>query len=267
MLPMAIIGDAGSLLGIGAPLIAALLAIGILQFPLGRLMNFSGIHRAGVGPATALASTAPLFAALWAVLFLGESLSLLVGLGIVSVVAGAGLVVTSTAGRRPAKSSGSSAFGSEERQESVDHRRTVALGLLLALGAALSYSGVQVLLKHISNQGVPTQTAVLWMSVSGMVVLVAVSSRQWADASTWPKAGMGFMLLAGLGSIGGVMFVYGALTNAPVVLVAPITGSSPLVVLVVTRRWLRGIEEVTRPLAAGTLLVVGGIVLAVLGQR
>jgi len=266
VLPMAIIRAPGSLFGLGVPLTAGLLALGILQFSMGRLMNYSGIHRAGVGPATALASTAPLFAALWAVLFLGESLTLLVGFGIVGVVAGAGLVMISTTSDQHAESRGRRGARSAENRESIGHRRTAALGLLLSLGAAISYSGVQVLLKHFSNEGVPAETAVVWMSFSGMIVLVAVSSGQWAGAATWPKAGLGYMALAGLGTIGGVLFMYGALSNAPVLLVAPIIGSCPLLVLVVTRRWLKGIEKVTRPLAAGTLMVVGGVVLAVLGQ-
>ena len=57
-------------------------------------MNFTAIRLIGASKATVVISTSPLFAATLAVILTGESLSLLVGLGTLAIMAGVMLVVT-----------------------------------------------------------------------------------------------------------------------------------------------------------------------------
>ncbi len=70
------------------------LLAGAINFPGGRLMNFTAIRLIGASRATVVISTSPLFAASLAVILTGESLSLLVGLGTLAIMAGVMLVVT-----------------------------------------------------------------------------------------------------------------------------------------------------------------------------
>ena len=70
------------------------LLAGAINFPGGRLMNFTAIRLIGASKATVVISTSPLFAATLAVFLTDESLNLLVGLGTAAIIGGVMLVVT-----------------------------------------------------------------------------------------------------------------------------------------------------------------------------
>jgi drug/metabolite transporter (DMT)-like permease len=67
---------------------------GLLNFPMGRFMNFSSVQRIGVSRATPVVNSAPLFAAAFAILILGEEMTFPLFLGTVSVMAGIALIVS-----------------------------------------------------------------------------------------------------------------------------------------------------------------------------
>ena len=67
---------------------------GLLNFPMGRFMNFSSVQRIGVSRATPVVNAAPLFAAALAILFLGEQMTPILFLGTLSVIAGIALIVS-----------------------------------------------------------------------------------------------------------------------------------------------------------------------------
>ena len=56
---------------------------GVLSFPLGRLLNFTGVRMAGVGRASPIVGASPLFAGALAVAFAGEALNVPILLGAV----------------------------------------------------------------------------------------------------------------------------------------------------------------------------------------
>jgi drug/metabolite transporter (DMT)-like permease len=68
-------------------------AVGFFNFILGRYLNFLSISHLGVGRATPLTAATPLFAAVLAVVFLGESLNALTVLGTGLVLGGIYLVL------------------------------------------------------------------------------------------------------------------------------------------------------------------------------
>ena len=69
--------------------------IGVLNFVLGRQFNYMAIKRIGVTKATPLFAAAPLFAMTLAVILIGETVNLIIGIGTFIIVAGLYLVVTS----------------------------------------------------------------------------------------------------------------------------------------------------------------------------
>lgn len=69
--------------------------IGIITYVMGRQFNYNSIQRIGVTRASALFSSAPLFATVLAVSFLGESINPAVIIGTLTIVGGLYLVVTS----------------------------------------------------------------------------------------------------------------------------------------------------------------------------
>ena len=63
-------------------------AAGLFTFALGRLLNYTGVKFAGVSKSTPLVGTSTLFATILAIVLLGESPTVLIGLGILLVTIG-----------------------------------------------------------------------------------------------------------------------------------------------------------------------------------
>ena len=69
------------------------LVLGIVNYPLARLMNYTSVNLVGASRSAPIISTAPLFSAVLAIIFLGEEMNLLVGLGTAAIVVGSILIV------------------------------------------------------------------------------------------------------------------------------------------------------------------------------
>ena len=67
---------------------------GLFNFALGRFLNAVSIQLAGVARATPLFSTAPLFATILAILFLGETITPWLLLGTLTIVSGIALITS-----------------------------------------------------------------------------------------------------------------------------------------------------------------------------
>ena len=74
------------------------------------------------------------------------------------------------------------------------------------------------------------------------------------------------MALSGLASAVAVISLYFALERADVVIVVPISSANPLVTLLIARLFLERLEEVTRWVLVGTVLVVMGVALVIWGS-
>ena len=71
-----------------------LLMAGVLSFPLGRLLNFTGVRMVGVGRASPIVGASPLFAGALAVAFAGEALNVPILLGAVFIIGGLALIMS-----------------------------------------------------------------------------------------------------------------------------------------------------------------------------
>jgi drug/metabolite transporter (DMT)-like permease len=69
--------------------------IGVVNYVLGRQFNYASINRIGVVRASPLFASAPLFAMILAVSFLGESINPAIVIGTLAIVSGIYLVVSS----------------------------------------------------------------------------------------------------------------------------------------------------------------------------
>ena len=74
-----------------------IIVLGVLNFPLGRYFAFTAVHMVGVARAMPVLSVAPLFAAVLAFVFIGETPTLLSLVGALSVVGGVILIVSERA--------------------------------------------------------------------------------------------------------------------------------------------------------------------------
>ena len=147
-------------------------------------------------------------------------------------------------------------------------RSRVFVGYLASLGAAICYGSVAVVGRKIVTEFAPPMVATSFSMMFGTVVVAMMfHGRLAADLTTAPHRAWLFASLAGCASAWGVSFWYLALNEAPVVLVAPVTGISPLVAIVLTHLFLKRLERVTWGTVLGALLVVGGVVLVTVGNQ
>ena len=68
--------------------------LGFVNYRLGRFFNYTSVQLIGVARATPLLATAPLWATLAAIIFLGETPNVATLLGVVTVVGGVALIVS-----------------------------------------------------------------------------------------------------------------------------------------------------------------------------
>lgn len=233
------------------PAIALLLFLGhgALTFLGGRAQNLLSINFIGASRSSPFVGSGALFAAIFAIIFFGESLHPLVALGTVAVVAG--LVL----------SSGDDLF---DKSWYLDRRSL--LGYLTGLGAAASYGGSNLVAKSLSQEfGSPLVVAALG-TFFGIIVLWPLAGREVVTGLRTARDGLGLVVLSGLASSLGVISLYFALLRSDVVIVAPIASISPLVTLLMAHLFLDKLERVTRWILLGTALAVSGVALVIVGS-
>ena len=140
------------------------------------------------------------------------------------------------------------------------------LGMISAFGAALAYGGSQVVGKKVVTEIAPPLVASLFALMFGALVLAVIFHRDIPQDIKAPRKGFLFISLAGMASSGGVLFMFTALSHAPVVVVSPVASVTPLFSLLFTHIFLQRLERVTLRIIAGTLLVVLGVAVVTLGN-
>ena len=146
-------------------------------------------------------------------------------------------------------------------------RRQLVLGYGASLLAAIAYGSVAVVGRKIVVDFAPPLVATSFSMIFGTIILLALFHRQFASdiAAKPPKRAWLFVAIAGGSATWGVTFWFLALNEAPVVLVAPLAATYPLIAVVVARIFLKRLEKVTWQTFAGAFLVVGGAILITLG--
>lgn len=226
---------------------------GALTFLGGRANTHLSINLIGASRAGPFISSSTLFTALFAITLGGERLHPLVAVGTAGVVAGLLL-------------SGGDIWSKSWRGD----RRSL-LGYVLALGAAASYGASNLVAKELSEQfGSPLMVATMSL-LFGMVVLAPLGGRgAWegirASQSALGFAAFGFTALSGLTAAGAVIALYFGFQLSDLVIVSPIASVNPLVTLLLAHFFLERLERVTRWLLLGTVCVVVGVILIIVGS-
>lgn len=138
------------------------------------------------------------------------------------------------------------------------------IGYLIAFGAAAAYGTNAVLTRHgLARYGSPMRAIVIALT-TGVLVLAPLAVRAYRmQGEGWrmERRALLFILCSGLSAILGYCSNVLALSVLPVVVVAPISSTYPLVTVFLVRRFLRGHEEVSLRMLLGALCVVTGVIL------
>ena len=216
---------------------------GLMHPFLSMYLALEATARTGPTVAATLSGTAPLFAALTAIAFLGESINTWISLGTAATVVG---VMTLTWSPKGAGT-------------------LLRLALLFATGAAI----VRGLNHTIGKWGLETMPNVFMagfvsFSVSLCGALLVYRLRTGTLVVRIPRAGLGYLVPTGVIIAVAVLCMYGGLVTGRVVVVSPIIAAYPVFTLLTALMFKQ--ENLTSKLAAGVLLVVGGVALVSLGS-
>lgn len=228
--------------GLSAGTIVIFLVAGIVGTALGRLATFTGVHRVGASVNSAGISVRPLFATLVALVWLGEPVGPVTGLGVVVLVAG--LVVLTL-------SKGGDLGGWRPRD------------LLFPLTAAATYGLGNV----IRRFGLTTTDATVLQAVAlnevaalGCLLGYAIVAGR-GDVLRAPRATYRYFAGSGLLTAVALLALFAALDQGRVAVVDPLAGTAPLFTTLFAALLLGDLERVTKGVVAGAALIVVGAAL------
>lgn len=202
---------------------------------------FVAIERLGAAPATVLNYSSPIFAALFASWFLGETSTAVRKLGLVVATACAGLVTFST-------SRGPGSFVPD-------------VGAIIGLLSAVAGGGAMTVIRRLRDD-TDAMTVFLAFCVVGLAVSAPLAAPGWVPLE---GRALAICLAVGVLSIAGQLLFTWGMGHTSATAGSATTQLVPVVAWVLALGWLG--EPITAMGVLGALLVVGGVLLGVIPWR
>ncbi len=262
-------GQAFDLGSVTANDFAFMAAGGVVHILGGRYCNYRAMGAIGANRAQPIVGMATLASVMIAVVFLGESLSRLQGLGIVLVMIGPALVVPRRRSSPQAATAASPAVGTpvaEAATEVKAFQPKMVEGYLFGGLAALLWGAGPVLMRAgVDSNGLGILGGtVSYLAAASVLALTLLIPGQASGALTLDKSARKFFFLAGLGSGFANGFRFSALALAPVSVVIPLMRSAVLFSLVLNFAFNRHLESFEPKVLGGIFISMIGAVLLVI---
>jgi len=212
---------------------------GLFQPGLTRFLTYKGIETLGIAITDPIRASTPLFSALFAILFLGERMTLPIFFATLLIIAGITLL-------------------SHRGEGSVQKIRL--LYILYPLMASL-LAGFSQVLRKFGLAAVPhpfLAAAVTASSSFAVSVLLLLASGGRRSNFNLNRECLPFYLAAGVTVSLGMASMYYALDLGKVTVVVPLSGTGPLFALALSAIFLRDVERVTLKIVIGACLIIGG---------
>lgn len=211
---------------------------GLIHPMLSMYLALEATSRTGPTISATFASTAPLFAGVTAIVFLGESLTTSLAIGTLGIVIGIMALSWQPTGVS----------------------RMLRLALLFATGAAL-VRGLNHTIGKWGLEYLPNAMMAGFVSfaVSFVGSTVMFKLRHGHLPRNIPARGLGYFTLAGLTIAGAIACMYGALNVGNVVVVSPLINTYPIFTLIASTTL--GHERVSARMLLGVGLVVVGVII------
>lgn len=244
---MLVSGSASSMSSLSWWGLLSLSAAGIIHFVIGRMFNYTGLRLVGANITAPLMATNVLFAAVLAWVFLGETLSVMHGLGIAAVFVGLALITSSSGGTGAGKI----------------ERRTLWKGVGAGLAAGLCY-GISPLFVRVGVReiGSPYAAGFVSYAASGVVVvflLVRMDLRRCLLKI--PSSAVPSMITGGVSVTAAQILRYVALEFLPVNVVTPLTSTNNLFTPFMSWIVNRKLEVFSVRVMLGTVAMLTGVLI------
>ena len=225
--------------------------LGAVNFLGGRTSSYQAIGRIGASRTAAVQSTAAVFASIFAITITGERPHFVVLLGTLTVVLGL-----------------TAALGNSIR-DGLANNRGVLIGFGLALVAAASYGGTNVIAKELTEEyGSPLMVSAFGL-LFGVILLWPLAGSRTVREVRESKGNMTFVLSAGFSGLAaatGVIALYFALQRADVTVVSPIVSTNPIFTLILAQIFISRMENLTKWLFLGVGVTVAGVAIVTVGS-
>lgn len=216
---------------------------GIFAPGIGRTLSYVGIEKIGVARSVPIANSSPIFASVFAVLFLAEAWVLQNIVGTLLVISG--VIILSVA--KPAQG--------EWRK----------LDIIYPLVGAMAFGASAIMRKAgLGYVDIPVMAAAVTAGSAALFSLALLQFRGGKEVFKLTRRSAAWLFTAGLVNTAAMLSVFYALSHGKVVIVEPLVSSNPVLTLLLTAIFLRDLEALNLRLILGALLTVTGTILVVL---
>jgi drug/metabolite transporter (DMT)-like permease len=224
------------------PAILIFVAAGIFAPGIGRTLSYVGIEKIGVARSVPIANSSPIFASVFAVVFLAEVWVLQNIAGTLLVISG--VVVLSMA-----------------RPPTGEWRRS---DVVYPIIGAMAFGASSILRKAgLSLVEYPLLAAAVTAATAATFSFVLLQIKGGKQAFKLTRKSAKWLFSAGVFNTAAMLSVFYALSHGRVVIVDPLVSSNPVLTLLLTSIFLRDVEALSRRVIFGALLTVAGTVLVV----
>jgi drug/metabolite transporter, DME family len=225
------------------PFIATFLVAGILAPGIGRTLSYVGIEKIGVARSVPIANSSPIFASVFAVVFLAETWVPQNILGTVLVIGG--VIILSVA--KPTQG--------EWRK----------LDVVYPLVGAMAFGASAILRKAgLGFVNIPILAAAVTAGAAALFSFYLLQMQGGKKAFKLTHKSAAWLFTAGFFNTAAMLSVFYALSHGKVVIVEPLVSSNPVMTLLLTSIFLRDLEALNLRVLIGALLTVTGTILVVL---
>ena len=239
---------------------------GAIHFVVGRSFNYRAIAAIGAARAAPIASLTTPYSILIAIVFLNESISVLMAVGIVFILAGPLVMVER---KRQPVSAGPGVAGSPPREERAFEFKQ-AEGYFFASISAMAYGTSPVFIRAAleGESGLSVLGGLVSYAAAALLMLVGVALTSRSDLVTSLKpatirafVGAGFFVAIAQ------MLRFMALSLAPVAVVTSLNRAGNVFTLGLSWIFNRHLEFITPRVVAGVLASVCGAIILVIGSQ
>ena len=220
-------------------------AAGIFAPGIGRTMSYVGIEKIGVARSVPIANSSPIFASIFAVIFLAEVWLLQNIVGTLLVISG--VVALSMA--KPAQG------------------RWRKFDVIYPAIGALAFGASSILRKAgLEYVAIPVLAGAVTAGTAAIFSFALLQFRGGKEALKLTRRSAAWLFPAAFFNTAATLSVFYALSHGKVVIVEPLVSSNPVLTLLFTAIFLRDLEAVNLRVIGGALLTVVGTILVVLAK-
>ena len=228
-----------------SPAVLIFVAAGIFAPGMGRTLSYVGIEKVGVARSVPIVNSSPIFASVFAVIFLGEAWRLQNLVGTLLVISGV-IILSLT---KPAAA----------RWRKRDIVYPIIGAVAFGASANLRKAGLGFI--HI-----PILAAAVTAGAAALFSFTLLQVQGGKRAFKLTRKSAAWLFPAAVFNTAATLSVFYALSHGKVVIVEPLVSFNPVITLLLTSVFLRDLEVLNPRMITGALLTVAGTVLVVLAK-